>query len=229
MVAIPFELGPRERARACGIDALSDADLIALLLGTGLPGRPVGRLAADVLEASGGLLGLAREGALGADTVGLGEAKRARIDAAFALGRRVAALVALPRPPSLLDPAAVARWARAELGLHAHEELWAVVLDARHAPIGVRRLAQGSSLGCATSQRDVLRAVLRAGGSGFVLVHNHPSGDPTPSPEDTRTTLALARAGETIGVPLVDHVIVGNASHASLFELGLLDTPARSR
>jgi DNA repair protein RadC len=86
-----------------------------------------------------------------------------------------------------------------------------------------RRVAEGGLHGCAVDPRDILRAALREAASAFVLVHNHPSGDPAPSDEDISLTNMVARAGAVLGTPLVDHVIVAAGGHASLFDLGLLE------
>lgn len=122
----------------------------------------------------------------------------------------------------MAGPQRVAAWACAQLGALAHEEIWLLALDGRHGLRGVRRVASGGRCRCATSARDVLRIALRAGAASFVLVHNHPSGDPTPTGEDARMTRELAQAAAVVGLPLLDHVIVGGERHTSLFELGLL-------
>ena len=122
----------------------------------------------------------------------------------------------------------MASWARGQLGLLSHEELWLLALDTRHRLVSVRRVAQGGGQSCGTTVKEILRVGLRAGASAFLLVHNHPSGDPTPSAEDARMTVEVSRAAEIVGMPLLDHVVVGGERHASLFELGLLQRPARA-
>src|SRR4051812_17504964 len=130
MEHVDVDLGPRERARLEGPRALADADLLALLLGTGVAGRPVGVVAAELLAASGGLVGLARDGLRhqGVGQIGVGEAKRARIEAAIELGQRTARLLALRDAAVMSGPAEVAAWARAELSSAGHEELWLLAL-----------------------------------------------------------------------------------------------------
>jgi DNA repair protein RadC len=207
------------------MEALGDAELLALLLGAGTGGKAPAVVAAELLEAAGGLGALAKEGLTGdlAALAGLGEARRARLEAALVLGHRAAVRAALRRSGSMAGPAHVAAWARAQLGPLSHEEIWLLALDGRHGLLSARRVAQGGLSRCSTSARDILRHALRAGASAFVLVHNHPSGDPTPSAEDARMTREMARAADIIGIPLVDHVIVGGERHASLFELGLFE------
>lgn len=215
-----MDTGPRERAALYGIDALGDDELVALLLGTGSRGTSVTALSSQLLAATGGLLGLVREGV--PLSSGLGEAKRARLAAAFELGRRVRVRQSLERRREASRPELVAEWARAELAERAHEELWVLALDAKNQILAARRVATGGASSCPVHVRDVLRVVLRTGGTSFVVVHNHPTGDPTPSPEDVAATRALARAGEACGVPLLDHVVVGGEGFSSLYAEGFL-------
>lgn len=214
---------PRERAFVEGIDTLGDAELVALLLGTGTTGRSAVSLAADLLDALGGLEGLSTIGLSGlAEHPGLGPAKAARIGAALELGRR-SLRRAVERPRAgLASSAEVSAWGRARLGDLDHEQIWLLALDGRNQLRAARRIAQGGLHGCSISVRDPLRIALREAASSFVLVHNHPSGDPSPSREDVELTTAVARAAETVGTPLVDHVIVAARGHASMFDLGLL-------
>jgi DNA repair protein RadC len=216
-------MGPRERAVEDGLGALSDAELVALVLGTGRVGEPIAVLAAALLEESGGVGGLARAG-LGelAARRGLGPAKAARLASAIELGRRVAATAARPTDARFPSSAAVDGWARPRLGSLDHEELWALVLDGHQGLRAARRVASGGLHGLHVGARDPLRFALRDGGSSFVLVHNHPSGDPAPSAEDVRFTEEVARAADVVGVPLLDHVIVARGGYASLLDRGVI-------
>ncbi len=220
--------GPRERALEAGIDALGDAELLALLIGTGHRGAAAPVIAARVLAEMGGLDGLARCGAhVLSASAGLGTVKALRIAAAVEIGRRAIRLATADRP--ILGSAGdVAGYLGPRLGPLVHEEMWVVSLDGRNRVRGARRVAQGGLHGCAVSARDVLRAALGDAASAFVLVHNHPSGDPTPSAEDVAMTGAVSRAAAIVGVPLVDHVVVAGARHASLLELGALDDDGRT-
>jgi DNA repair protein RadC len=215
--------GPRERAIEEGIDALGDADLIALLLGTGGAGEPVSVVAASVLADAGGLTGLARAG-LGelAGRRALGVAKAARLAAAVELGRRVAAAASRVTDARFSSSDAVLAWARPRLASLDHEELWALVLDGHQGLRAARRVASGGLHGVHVGARDPLRIALRDGGSAFVLVHNHPSGDPSASPEDVRFTEQVARAADVVGMPLLDHVIVARQGAVSMLDAGLL-------
>lgn len=218
--------GPRERALDDGVAALGDAELLAVLLGTGTQGRPVGLVAAGLLERAGTLEGLARCGPrVLAEHPGVGLAKAVRLAAGFELGQRVSARAARPRE-ALRSSAEVAAWFTPRLGALVHEEMWVLSLDGRNGLRGSRRVAQGGLHGCSIAARDVLRVAMLDGASSFVLVHNHPSGDPTPSVEDVHLTQRLLEASMVVGTPLVDHVIVTAAGkHASLLDRGLIDAP----
>jgi DNA repair protein RadC len=209
---------PREHALAFGVQTLADADLIVLLLGTGSAGEPVALSAAHLLEASGGLAALARLGPHALAGRGIGPAKATRIAAALELGRR-ALLAQLAEERLVLDCFEhVVRWARPRLAALEHEEVWLLSLDGKYGLKCARRVAQGGLHGCALLTRDVLSPALRDGASAIVLVHNHPSGDPTPSPEDIAMTRAIRVAAELVGIPLLDHVIVARTGASSLCE-----------
>jgi DNA repair protein RadC len=222
-------LMPRERGISDGFDTLGDAELVAVLLGTGEKGRPALRVASDLLEQSAGIAGLARMGphAL-AQVAGVGLVKAARIGAGFELGRRALLRAVGASRANLASSSEVARWARPRLSTLDHEQVWVLALDGRNGLRAARRVAEGGLHGCSVDPRDVLRAAVREAASAFVLVHNHPSGDPTPSEEDIELTNMVARAASVLGTPLVDHVIVAGGGHASLFDLGVLP-PEQSR
>lgn len=215
--------GPRERAIEEGVAAVGDADLLAILLGTGLAGRPVGVVAAALLDELGGLDGLSRVGpAAIAEHAGVGTAKALRIAAALELGARVAR-----RPRALAgvtNSAEVAAYMAPRLGALPHEELWLLCLDARNKVRSLRRVAMGGVHGLAVRPCDVLRAAVYEAAVAMLLVHNHPSGDPSPSPEDLTMTSQLVESGRLVGIPLVDHVIVApSGAYASLLDLGVIE------
>jgi DNA repair protein RadC len=214
-----FMLDIRERALVIGVQSLSDAELLAMIIGTGTVGESVSLTAAALLESAGGLEGIARLGPHGcAERRGLGPAKAARIAAALELGRRATLRALVERGPVLGCFDAVADWARPRLAALEHEEVWLLALDGRSALKSARRIAQGGLHGCALTTRDVLAPALRDGASAILLVHNHPSGDPHPSPEDLQMTRSLATACELVGVPLLDHVVVARGGACSLYE-----------
>ncbi|HEY3666054.1 MAG TPA: DNA repair protein RadC [Polyangiaceae bacterium] len=206
----------REHALAFGVQTLADVDLLALLLGTGSAGESVALSAAALLDVSGGLQGIARLGPHALSRRGIGPAKATRIAAAVELGRR-ALLQLLAEERVVLDCfEQVERWARPRLAALEHEEVWLLSLDGKYGLKSARRIAQGGLHGCALLTRDVLSPALRDGASAIVLVHNHPSGDPTPSSEDIAMTRAVRAAGELVGIPLLDHVVVSRGGACAI-------------
>jgi DNA repair protein RadC len=218
----------RERALTGGAEHLSDAELLALVIGTGTDRESATVLATRVLEASGDLGGLVRRGGrfLAAHR-GLGPAKALRVVAALELGRRAAAQALGPRREVVSSFDAVVDWAHPRLSLLDHEQVWLLCLDGRNGLLSATRIAQGGVHGCALTPRDVLCPAIRDGASGIVLVHNHPSGDPTPSAEDARMTAAVALACEVVGVELLDHVVVARGGAESLRKMDASDTDER--
>jgi DNA repair protein RadC len=216
--------GPRERALGAGIATLGDVELLAILLGTGLAGRPASVVAAALLDETAGLQGLLRMGPQAlAEQPGLGVAKALRIGAGLELGRRT--LTRVPRPTvSLRHGKAVAEHLRWSLACLEHEEMWVLSLDGRNLLRGTRRVAQGGVHRLSVAPRDILAAAIADGASTFVLVHNHPSGDPTPSADDITMTRMTVAAGELMGIPMVDHVILaGDGSYRSMLEIGIIE------
>jgi DNA repair protein RadC len=207
-------LRPRERAALEGVAALSDAELLALVLGTGRKGEPAHLLSAAILEEAGGVRGLTKVGlGLLTSRAGVGPAKGARVAAAIELGRRATTLAVPARMSSAAD---VADWARARIVSLDHEELWILALDGASRLRAARRVAMGGLHGVHVTTRDPLRVALREGASAFVLVHNHPSGDPTPSADDIDFTDRIGQAAELVGTPLVDHVVVARDGWRSI-------------
>lgn len=215
----PPKLALRECLARGGAESLGDAELLALILSTGACGESALVVAARLLAEGGGLVGLARRGVQEHESQrGVGPAKAARLVAALELGRRANVARPASESPELTSVSAVEAWARPRLAMLEHEELWVLSVDARRCLLRAQRVALGGLHGCALTPGDVLRAALRAAASGFVLVHNHPSGDPTPSESDRRATCALRRACDAVGVPLLDHVVVARAGAVSVLE-----------
>lgn len=213
---------PRERLRALGPAALSDAEVLALVLGTG--GRDgVLSLAARVLAAAGGAGGLARATERELSRVpGLGPAKAAEIVAALELGRRVARALAAERQ-QIFRPADAAALLVPRLAHLDREESIALILDRRHRVLREASVGVGGVAHAPMEPREVFAAALREPGAAAVLVaHNHPSGEPSPSPDDVAITRRLARGAELIGLEFVDHLIVAARGWASLVESGAL-------
>ena len=210
--------GPRERLLASGPAALSDAELVALVLGTG-SARLSARAAALALveRASIPELAWASPEEL-SGRPGLGPARAAALAAAFELGRR-GAWSPPRRGERLLEPSRVAELMRPVA--HADRECFHVaLLDVRGRLLRAERVAEGSLTQCPVSPRDALRPAVREGAHGVIFVHNHPSGDPSPSGEDADLTERLRAAAELVGVLARDHVIVAAGGYFSFVEAG---------
>jgi DNA repair protein RadC len=217
--------GPRERLHERGLESLSDAELVALLLGTGTQADPVMPLAERLLGAVGGLRGLSSSGTGELLRVrGVGATKAARLVAGIELGRRVHArpLVRGARMGSSED---IFRAFGPQLAHLPHEELWAVALDARHRVLARVLLARGGLSACPVTPGDVFRPLIREAASALVLVHNHPSGVAEPSREDVALSAHIASAGKLLGIALLDHVVVAAEGYVSLLDSGLLEPP----
>lgn len=219
---MPMQEGPRERLRRVGTEALSDEELIALVLGTGTVREPVTVLAARLLRESRGLAGLTRSGAGELAKIGgIGESKAARLIASLELGRRVHDVPWNPGPriESSRDVDALlrSRLAGAEV-----ERFVALPTDAKNRVIAELTIARGGLSACPVVPADVFRAILREAASSVVFAHNHPSGDATPSADDIALTDRLVRAGALLGVRVLDHVIVGREGYFSFVDAGLL-------
>lgn len=213
---------PRERLAALGAEALSDAELLALLLRTGTARRSARDVAQALLHRHGGLRGLARAPLADLRSeAGIADAKAATLLAAFELGRRIASLRLRPGDP-IRSPADVYRHFHPLLRDAPHERFLVVLLDGRHRVIRPVLTSQGTLTASLVHPREVFAPALREPAAAIVLVHNHPSGDPTPSREDVEVTARLAAAGDLLGIPVLDHVVVAEQGYASLRDDGAL-------
>ncbi len=141
------------------------------------------------------------------------------------LGRRAMAERVALRARRFTGPEEIAAWAKLQLGTLEHEEVWLLAFDTQHGLLGARRVAQGGLASCALLLRDVLQLGLQLGAAAFVLVHNHPSGEPTPSREDIQITHQILRAARLVGLTLLDHLVVCAGGYSSLLERGELSPP----
>ncbi|MGE5233116.1 MAG: RadC family protein [Acidobacteriota bacterium] len=207
---LPPEERPRERLLESGEAALSDAELLAVLLRTGRRGASALDVARDLLRESGGLEGLPGLAPPALRRSGIGPAKSAAVRAAIELGRRLAR-AQLPERDLLGHPAAVARYLTLRYGLPDQEVMGALYLDTRNRLLGERELFRGTLSRAAAEPRAILKEGLLRGAAGVVVFHTHPSGDPSPSAEDLAFTRRVAEAGEIVGVRLVDHLVLGTA------------------
>jgi DNA repair protein RadC len=208
---------PRERLWRCGVQALGDAELVALVLGTGIRDRPAVEVAADTVRAIGGVGALSRSSPHElAQTPGIGPARAARLSASFELGRRAVDLAQHRR--SLASAADVHRTLAPRLVGQPQEVLLIAGIDARNGMIDVAEIARGAIAHVEVHPREVFRPLIRMAAAGGVLVHNHPAGDATPSIEDCAMTWRMREIGRVMGIPIIDHVVIGDRSFRSLAE-----------
>lgn len=220
---LPADARPREKLLARGPAALSDTELLALLLRTGLAGRHVLQLAQDVLDACGGIAGL-----LHADGEALrrirglgGTAKRAELLAVMELARRAMAQ-RLAERPAFEAPDAVAQYLQLHLAHKPHEVFAVLFLDTRHHLLAMEELFRGTLAQTSVYPREVVQRALHHGAAAVVLAHNHPSGDVQPSRADLALTESLRAALALLDVRVLDHVIVGPGRFLSMAQQGLL-------
>lgn len=210
--------GPREQLLHVGPERLTEEELVALLLGTGSRRCSVDRLARDLLDSVGGLAGLARCLVPEIARVpGVGKAKASRVVAAIELGRRLGAEPWQPGVP-FRDARQVHDHYAPRLRDERREFFIAAFLDVRHRLIGEEVISCGSLVASIVHPREVFRPAIRRAAAAVVCIHNHPSGDPSPSAEDWAVTERLRRSGETLGIELLDHVVIGGGAFTSLRE-----------
>lgn len=210
--------GPRELLARGGAEVLSDAQLIALLLRTGAPGPGASavELGAGLLASHGSVAGLDRASLRElCGTRGLGPAKAASLKAALELGRRLLAGDGGPRR-KLASSRDVAEHFTPRLFNLPREVFVAVLLNARNEMIREITVAVGCLTGSLVHPREVFQPAVRDSAAAVILVHNHPSGDPTPSPEDAQLTERLVEAGRILGIRVLDHVVVARGGFSSL-------------
>lgn len=209
---------PRERLIAHGAENLSEAELLAVVLGTVGP-IPALRAANQLLAEHGSASELARM-ATAELRRHVGPVRAARIQASFELGRR--ALLPRTRLTTIETPLDVYAYARPRLAHLTREVFHVLLLDTRHRLVADRRVAEGGLAACAVSPRDVFEPAIREAAPALVFVHNHPSGDPTPSRDDILLTERLGQAARLLGLSLIDHVVVADGGYVSLAEMGKL-------
>ncbi|MDP9364588.1 MAG: DNA repair protein RadC [Chloroflexota bacterium] len=207
---------PRERLKLRGPASLSDGDLIAIVLNTGIVGETVTDMSQRILAQHGGLRGLMLLELSELERIkGLGEAKAVRLKAALELGKRLSVLSPDQRP-QITAPDDVANLLQIEMAALEQEQLRVVLLDTKHRVLAVRTVYQGSVNQAQVRVAEVFRDAVRQNAVALVAVHNHPSGDPTPSAADVALTAELARAGQLLDVELLDHLVIGQGSWKSM-------------
>jgi len=214
----PVNERPRERLRNYGAGQLSNAELLAILFRTGIQGENVLAMASRILARFEGLATLSRTSfdELCAEK-GLSEAKACQVLAALELGRRASSLSPEDRVV-ISSPKDIANLFMAEMSLLEREELRVLLLNTKNQVMGVERLYQGSVNSALVRPAEVFTAAVRRTCPAIAIVHNHPSGDPTPSPEDVAMTARLIEAGELLDIEVIDHVVIGAQRYVSLKE-----------
>ncbi len=218
---LPSSERPRERLLRHGANALSSAELLAVVLRTGARHENVVRLAQRLLASFGGLAGLAR--ASPAELMaekGLGPAKVAQLKAALELGRRL--LVESPRErPRVILPDDAANLVMSEMSLLEQEHLRVMLLDSKNYVLATPTVAVGSLNTNLVRVGEIFREAIRANCASLIVLHNHPSGDPTPSAADVALTRRIVEAGRLLGIEVIDHLIIGRRRFVSLKDSGL--------
>ncbi len=219
---LPSDARPREKLLARGPVALGDAELLALLLRTGMAGKHVLQLAQELLDTFGGIAGLLATDAAALKAIkGLGPAKQAEIAAVMEIARRALAQP-LQQRALLNDPQAATDFLRLQLGDRPHEVFALLLLDSQHRLIAFEELFRGTVNQASVYPREVVLRALHHQAAAVVLAHNHPSGLAEPSAADVALTRSLVDALALVGVRVLDHIVVTRARTASLAQLGLL-------
>jgi DNA repair protein RadC len=219
---LPIGERPRERLLRLRADALTTAELLGVVLGSGAVGRSAVDVAADLLAAHGGSLrrlAIAEPRGL-EQTSGVGPARAAAVCAALTLGRRLAAEPAR-EVSRIRGPRDVFGRLGPLLRDRKQEEFWVLHLDTQNRVIIERCLTVGLLNSSLVHPREVFAPAIAAGAASLILAHNHPSGDPEPSPEDIAVTRQLVESGRLLGIPVRDHVVLGDGAYVSLEERGL--------
>lgn len=212
---------PRERLARLGSQALTSAELLAILLRVGVPGENAVQVGQRLLQNFGGLSGLHR-----ADfgevcgQHGIGPAKAAQIKAAIELGRRLTQTSPEERP-AIHSPEDAAALVQYEMSALEQEELRVILLDTRNRVLHIDSVYRGSLNTSQVRIGELFRTAIRNNSAAVIVVHNHPSGDPAPSPDDVAVTRAIVQAGKLLDIEVLDHLVIGNGRFVSLKERGL--------
>lgn len=220
---LPEEERPREKLMQHGEMSLSDAELLGIVLGSGTPTESAIQLAQRILKKAGNLKALASMSVteLKQGFHGIGPARASQLKAALELARR---LKESEEPPSIRFSSSrvVFEHFKDYFQGRQHEEFWVAVLDAKTKLIRKALVTKGTLMGSMVHPRELFYPAIRSLGAGIIALHNHPSGDPDPSPEDLKVTRQIAEAGKLLAIPLFDHIIIGHTSYYSFKDAGLL-------
>jgi len=219
---LPLSERPRERLQKLGVEALSAQEILAVILGRGIAGESVMVTAQRLLSQFGDLKGIAGASVEELSQVkGIGLAKAAQIKAAFELSRRLEGYPQAEDKPVVKTPEDVTSLVRGRLKGKKKEHFLALLLDTRNRLIKVSEIAIGSLDASIVHPREVFKEAISASAASVIFAHNHPSGDPTASEDDIRLTKRLVKAGEIVGIDVLDHIIIGDENYLSLKREGL--------
>jgi DNA repair protein RadC len=212
---------PRERLEQLGAQSLSNAELLAILLRVGVPGENVIEVGQRLLNEFGGLRGLHR---LSFDELcaqhGIGPAKAAQIKAAIELGKRIS-LETPDEKPTIHSPMDAAALLLYEMSALEQEELRVILLDTRNRVLKIEMIYRGSLSQSQVRVGELFKTAIRANAASIIIVHNHPSGDATPSPDDVQITRQIIQAGKLLDIDVLDHIVIGHGNFISLKDRGL--------
>lgn len=212
---------PRERMAELGPEALSNAELLAILMRVGVQGENAVQVGQRLLHDLGGLHGLRQTSFYDlSQQRGLGMAKAAQIKAAIELGMRLSILSPEDRP-AIHSPADAAALVQYEMSGLPQEHLRVVNLDTRNKVINIEKLYVGSLNASTVRVGELFRPAIQRNAASIIVLHNHPSGDPTPSPEDVALTRSIVQAGKLLDIEVLDHLVIGQGRWVSLKERGL--------
>lgn len=218
---MPEQDRPRERLVQVGAKAVSTAELLAIILRTGVGGENVLRLAERLLARFGSLPGLSRASVAELTAVnGIGPVKAVEIKAALELGRRLVASAPEERP-RVASPADAANLLMSEMMFLEQEHLRLILLDTRNKVLSTPTIYVGSLNTSVIRIGELFRAAIKENAAALIVAHNHPSGDPSPSPEDVAVTRQIVKAGTLLDVDILDHIVIGRQRFVSLKERGL--------
>ena len=221
LAEMPEAERPRERLLRHGPSALSNIELLAILLNTGLPGESVMVVAERLLREFGGFPGLMKLSAEELARIhGIGPAKATKLKASMEIANRI--LASNPnQKPKISSPDDITNLIGLEMSLLEQEQLRIVLLNTRNEVMGIRTLYQGTTNQAQVRIAEVFRDAVRANAVAIIVVHNHPTGDPTPSSADIELTRSIVEAGEMLEIRVLDHMIIGHGRHVSMKRLGL--------
>lgn len=219
---LPPDERPRERMERLGPDALANAELLAIILRVGNTKVSAIQLAQQLLSHFGSLRKLANATVQELSQLdGIGLAKACQLKSAFELGKRLATSGEITRPV-ITSPLIAANLVMEEMRYFASEHFRVIFLDTRHQVIGDRDVSIGTLNASMVHPRETFKAAIAHTAAAVILVHNHPSGDPTPSQEDVAITKRLQEVGDLIGIPVLDHLVIGDGRFISIKERGLM-------